>query len=282
MIDAIPRPDWQRDLLLENLAQRATDYLSGQWLTLEEVSLGLPVSWAVVRDGHGVRALGTALTPVGEGRATEPMFQDLPADWREWPLDQLPARIMADHPLERCLALAVINAVSQYRLVREDMAGLERGQGRGHVVRWVAGQRPQRVVMIGNMHPLVTGLTEAGIVPAVFERNPGNRSGALVDAQEWAWLAEADGLIVTGATLVNHTLAPLIALSPKARFRILVGFSAQVHPEFLAGSGISHVFSLHLEDVDGVRRRLQVGNWDAMFDNDAGYIASLDHGCDNR
>lgn len=268
------RPNWARDPLLETLVRRTLDYLAGQTLTLEDICLGLPISWAVVRDSEGRRALGTALTPTAEGAGAE-LHQGLPANWPDWPLAELPGRIMADHPLERCLALAVINAISQYRLGRENLAGVEADHGRGSVVRWVAAQRPSRVVMIGNMGPLATGLSEAGIPHVVFERNPGNRSGALSDAQEWAWLAEADGLICTGAALVNHTLSPMLALARQARFRILVGFSAQAHPEFLAGCGASHVFSLHIRDVDRIRRQLQVGNWNSMFESETGYLASL-------
>ena len=276
MNEMTSRPHWARDPLLETLASRTSDWMTGRELVLEDLCLGLPISWAIVRDAKGRRAMGTALTPANEGGDQDLRYPGLSTDWRDWTVQDLPGRIMADHPLERCLALAVINAVSQYRLALEELAGVELRQARGSVVRWVVEQRPERLVMIGNMGPLVNGLKEAGVPLAVFERNPGNRSGAYGDAQEWAWLERADGLILTGATLVNHTLAPLIALAGQARFRLLVGFSAQVHPAFLAGSGIQRVFSLHIRDIDRVRRQLQIGNWDAMFDSEAGYIADVD------
>jgi uncharacterized protein len=267
---------WARDPLLEHLSQRASAWLDGQTLTLEDISLGLPISWAIVRDAEGRRSLGTAMTPVGEFAGPGERYQGLPLDWSEWPLAELPGRIMADHPLERCLALAVINAISQYRLGREELAGVETGQDRPSVVRWVTGQDVRRVVVIGNMGPLVKGLAEAGVPHVVFERNPGNRSGALSDAQEWAWLAEADGLIVTGAALLNHSLSPILALARRARFRLLVGFSAQAHPAFLAGCGATHVFSLHIDNLDQIRRLLQVGNWNRMFESETGYLARLE------
>lgn len=267
---------WPSDPLLETLAHRAVDDLAGHPLVLEDLSLGQPISWALVRDRHGCRALGLALTPVGESSSPGPRHAGLPLDWNEWPLPELPGRILADHPLERCLALAVINAISQHRLAREGFASVETTEVRPSVVRWVREQEASRVVVVGNMGPLVTGLAEAGVPHVVFERSPGNRAGALPDAQEWAWLPRADGLILTGATLLNHTLAPILALACEARFKLLVGFSAQAHPAFLAGCGVTHVFSLYIRDIDRVRRLLQVGHWNSMFETEMGYLVSLD------
>lgn len=269
---------WISDPLLENLARRAGDYLAEHPLQLEDLSLGQPISWALVRDPEGRRALGTAMTPVGESTSPGARFPGLPLDWSEWPLAELPGRILADHPLERCLALAVINAISQYRLAREALAGVEIREVRASVVRWVAAQDARRVVVIGNMGPLVSGLAEAGVPHVVFERNPGNRTGALPDAQEWAWLPRADGLILTGATLLNHTLTPILSMAREARFKLLVGFSAQAHPAFLAGCGATHTFSVHIREIDRIRRLLQVGNWNHMLESQAGYIAELDTG----
>ncbi|WP_162008602.1 Rossmann-like domain-containing protein [Thermochromatium tepidum] len=266
---------WLSDPLLETLAHRAVDDLAGHPLILEDLSLGQPISWALVRDREGRRALGLALTPVGESSLPGPRHDGLPLDWKEWPLPALPGRILADHPLERCLALAVINAISQHRLAREGFAGVETTEVRPSVVRWVREQEARRVVVIGNMRPLVAGLAEAGVPHVVFERSPGHRTGALPDAQEWAWLPKADGLILTGATLLNHTLAPILALARAARFKLLVGFSAQAHPAFLAGCGVTHVFSLHIRDIDRTRRLLQVGHWDSMFETEMGYLTAL-------
>lgn len=268
-------PHWAKDPVLETLAERTLHWLAGRELQLEDLCLGQPVSWAIIRDAQGRRALGTALTPTSPDGAATPRFAGLPPDWQDWPLPALPPRIMATHPLERCLALAVINAVSQYRLQLEDFAGVQMEPTRGGLVRWVVAQQPERLVMIGNMGPLAQGLREANIPLAVFERSPGNRSGAYDDAMEWAWLQQADGLILTGATLLNHTLAPLLALSGQARFRVLVGFSAQVHPALLADSGIQRIFSLHVRDIDRIRRRLQIGDWDAMFASEMGYVAEV-------
>ncbi|AGX87972.1 Rossmann-like domain-containing protein [Candidatus Symbiobacter mobilis] len=285
MNPTLPPPGWAVDPLLQAIADRCTAWLQGRDLGVEDICLGHPVSWAIVRDGQGRRGLGAALTPIGESNDRDGLFAGLSQDWRDWPLSALPARLLARHPLERCIALAAINAVSQYRLGWENLAPVEPGErgereagqggGRASVVRWVAAQTPQRLVMIGNMQPLVAGLREFGIVPMVFERHASNRCGALNDAQEWAWLPHADGLIATGATLVNHTLAPLVAWTGAARFRILVGFSAQTHPAFLAGLGLTHVFSVHVDDVDGIRRRLQLGHWNAMFESETPYLARL-------
>ncbi len=270
---ALPR--WARDPIIEALAGRAATWAAAQSLVLEDLCLALPVSWAVVRDAQGRRALGTALTPVGEGSADAALHEGLPPDWRDWPLPTLAARLAGTHPYERCLALAAINALSQHRLAGQ-LQAMAATPIRGGIVRWVAEQRPDRLVMIGNMQPLAEGFAKAGIAHWIFERNPANRRGVqpnvLDDAQEWAWLPEADGLVVTGAALLNHSLAPMLALARRARFVALVGFSAQAHPEFLAGSGLTHVFSMRFADIDAMRRQLQVGNWNAMFATEGAYM----------
>lgn len=270
-----PAPGWVRDPPIERLVRGTLDYLAHHALVLDDLCLGLPISWAMVRDPAGRRAMGTALTPVPEGGLGGPLHLGLPPEWPDWPLSELPPRLLSDRPPERCLALAIVNAISQYRLAREGLAGLTTGQDRPGLVDWVVRQSPRRVVMIGNMEPIAQGLAAAGIPHRVFERNPGHRTGALSDAQEWAWLPQADGLIVTGATLVNHTLSPILGLARQAGFRVLVGFSAQAHPELLAGCGATHVFSVHIRDCDRVRRQLQAGHWSRMFDTETGYLAPL-------
>lgn len=266
---------WARDALLENLARHASEDLGRHGLILEDLSLGHPISWVLVRDRDGQRALGTAMTPVGEGATPGVRYVGLPLDWIEWPLAALPGRIMADHPLERCLALAAINAIGQYRLAREGLERIESTAGRPSLVRWVIEQDVRRLVVIGNMTPLVEGLAAAGVPHVVFERNPGHRTGALADAQEWAWLAAADGLMVTGATLLNHTLSPILGMTRAARFRLLIGFSAQAHPAYLDGCGATHVFSVHIQNIDRIRRLLQTGQWNTLFETETSYLARL-------
>lgn len=271
-----PPPDWARDPVIDSLAERAAAWLRQHPLVLEDLCLGLKVSWAVVRDAQGRRALGTALTPVGEAGPEDsrvpPWQATLPSRWADWSLPDLALRLRAQHPDERCLALALINAASQARLAVQPPPA---SPLRGGIVRWVAGQRPQRLVMVGNMQPLAEGFRQAGIAHVIFERSAADRCGALSDAQEWAWLPEADGLVITGAALLNHSLSPMIAMARKARFIALVGFSAQAHPDFLAGSGVTHLFSMRFADVDAMRSHLQVGNWNAMFGMDDGYRFEL-------
>lgn len=239
------------------------------------MSLGVPVSWAIVTDSQQRAAMGTALTPWAEDKHQTQRFQGLANDWINWALADLPERILADAPLERCLALAAINAVSQYRLMREQLAGVDTHQQRPDLVHWITTQQPKRLVMIGNMRPLTEGLKQAGIIHRVFERNPDNHANALSDAQEWGWLAQADSLVITGATLLNHTLSPILHLTPQAKWRILVGFSAQIHPEFMQASGITHLFSVHIQDIAYARRQLQIGRWNALFETQIGYWSAL-------
>ncbi len=272
-----PEPErWPADALLQRLVDGTLAWLATEPLALADLCLGVSVSWVLVTDGTGRQALGTALTPAGEGTLDGSWFTDRDPDWCNWSLADLPPLLLSDHPLERCLGLAAINAVSQFRLAREGLAGTTPTTGRAGLVQWIADQAPRRLVMIGNMHPLVEGLAKYGIVPRVFERSPGNRAGALPDAQEWAWLGAADGLIITGATLLNHTLAPLLALSAAARFRVLVGFSAQAHPRLFAGSGLTAVFSMHALEPERMRRRLQLGHWNVLPTEAPSYLAAID------
>lgn len=273
-----PRPAWARDHVLERVAAGAVAHAREHDLAIEEISLGLPISWAIVRDAQGRRALGTALTPVAEAGDREMRFAGLAEDWTAWSLADLPPRIMANDPIERALALATTNAISQHKVVLEERRAFQNGHDRPSVARWVRDQGAERVVVIGNMRPLIAELETLGVPHVVFERSLTNRPGAMSDAHEWAWLAEADGLIMTGATLVNHTLAPLLALSPRARFRLLVGFSAQAHPSFLVGSGVTHIFSMHVREIDATRRHLQVGNWRRFFTDETGYLATVADG----
>ena len=245
--------------LFARLGDAALADAAAHGLTLAELGMGLSCAHAVVAGPEG-RAIGTALTPGGEG-----------------PVSPLAGGTLAEviaagkryDPFARAAALAAMNAVSRYLLPSPAQTGELRATGCGRILD--ATTAGERIVVIGYLRPLVECLRREGRDVTVFcrsHRDPAQ--GVYNDIFEYEAVGEADVLLMTGAVLVGSTLEALLALSPRAKMRVLTGFSAGVHPQWLAGSGVTHLASLCLEEE--VKLRLARNDWEALFDYPAYWL----------
>jgi len=239
--------------LFSSLQRAALADASEHALRLVDFGMGLSCAYAVVEGARG-RAFGTALTPGGEGPVSVVRGETL--------RETVEAGSRYD-PFARAAALAVMNAVSRYRLPPLPAAADLRAQVCEKVLE-ATGPR-DRIAVIGYLRPLVECLKREGRDVDVFcrsHRDPQN--GVYNDIFEYEAVREVDVLLMTGAVLVGSTLEALLALSLKAKMRVLTGFSAGVHPQWLAGSGVTHLAGMRLDE--GVKTRLLRNEWEALFD----------------
>lgn len=216
--------------------------------------MSLPCAYARVR-GAKREAAGVALSPRNEGTPTPLTLQNL-----EGIID---AGSGFD-PFKRAMALAAINAVGQYALARENPETA--ADLRALIIEKILENSTQqtRIAVIGYLRPVVERLKREGRQVEVFcreYRNP--QEGVYNDIFEYEAVGEAEIMLITGAALIGSTVDALIALSPKARMRILSGFSAGVYPAWLEGSGITHVASLQPDLA--IESALLRNDWERLF-----------------
>jgi len=239
-------------MLLDELSSEVLA-LAPQDLEVEDYAIGAKYAYVIVKGSKG-RAMGTSYFPMEDmtrGYSRVPSF------------DILTSMLSSLNIFERSLGIAFLNAISQYLLwnmgyyrnfelydgnIVEDVARLSKGE---------------RIVVVGNMVPLVKKLEEKGFKVEVLERNPRFRYKALPDCMAPRIIPEADILIVTGTSMINDTIDNLISLGRNAKIRILVGPTAAVYPSILLNQ-FTHIASLKIEDLERVREIIKLGGgrWD--------------------
>lgn len=161
--------------------------------------------------------------------------------------------------LSRTLFLSCINAISQHLLWNKEI-------GRNHIkyfplIDYIVGriENIDNVVIIGNMVPLVRRIRRITDKVYVFERDPFLRiEGALPDYLEFRYLEDADVVIMTGVTLLNDTLDPIMKYIGTSALRIIVGPTAQLLPDILL-KYFDVVASLKVDIISSVAEVLRRG-----------------------
>ncbi len=251
------------EMILDSLKSRCEEMLrKGPELVIEDAAVCHPYTYVIVKDPEGKRALGACLTPLLEMSNRE-----------VWQPPRFPeggqaaeALKMANsiHMVERVLGIATLNAISQYFL---DLEKLSSGLIEDIVYLIKKELRKgSKVAVVGYMTPLVNELRSLGYDVIVFERDRSARRDALSDCLEPRLLPQADAVIISGATLLNDTLDKVLEYSKNAKMRALIGSTAQAHPDILKGTGLTHVASVRVIDIDEVRKAIKLTAWrDAFF-----------------
>ncbi len=244
-------------MLWKTLKRKALDMAEG--LELVDFSFALPYTWVLVEGPNG-RALGVAMTLPEE-------IQVYRNSVEEPSLAALLGKIDSLNVIERTLGIAAVNAVSQYYLDVSDLPDVD-------VVELVKDSR--EVAVIGNMPPVVGALREKGVKTFVFERNPKlwDRE-SLSDALEYLLLPGAKAVLVSGSALVNGTLDMILDRARNAEIVVLTGPTAQLHPDFVEGTGITHLAAMRVLNIERAIQKLKLGSFRGFEGESRKYVVTL-------
>ncbi|AHL22494.1 Rossmann-like domain-containing protein [Thermococcus nautili] len=245
-------------MLLGRIKREALKLTKG--LRLVDFGFALPYTWVLVQGPEG-RALGVAMTLPEEvqryrNSVTEPS------------LEAFIERADSINSIERTLALAAINAVSQYHI---DLADAE----------WVdvldlIPENAGKVALIGNMPPLVRELRARGYEIYVFERNARLwDKDTFSDALEYHLLPEMDAVIASATCLVNGTIDMLLERSKRAKLFVLTGPTGQLLPEFLKGTGVTHLAAMKVTDLEKALLGLKLGSFKGFEEGNKKYVVEV-------
>jgi len=222
------------------VAERVARRVDG--LRVKDFCVCLKAAYVIVEDASGGEAVGVAHVPLvelhGAGDVRPPTK-----------LEELPELVVDLNPITRVLAVAAMNAASQYVLSK-------RGVEEGDIFRYVV---KEPVCVVGHMPPLVNKLKQRGLKFYVFEKTPTLRAGYMSDAEEYLLIPTCRTNIITGMTLLNFTVDTIIQLSKG--LNILVGPTAGALPEAFKGTGVHVIHSLHITKVNELANHLKLGNF---------------------
>lgn len=170
-------------------------------------------------------------------------------------------------PLKAAIGVAALNALSAILLAEENCP--YKVSGLGNALDMIEINRDDTVGMVGAFPPFIKELKGACRKLHVFEKNPWLRREAGVELQpdslEKDVLPSCDVLIITGVTIVNHTLGPILESCKGARGGggarevLLVGPTASCYPEPFFRRGVTVMGGVRITDADKVMNILTEG-----------------------
>lgn len=245
-------------MIIDELKEKALSIVDED-LRILDFSFALPYTYVLIGGKKG-KALGVAMTLPEEIQVYKSSFEEIS-------VESFIEKSNSLNIIERTLGIAAINAVSQYCI---DLSGASEEDG-SEIVFKTEGIR--RVALIGNMPPLVKSMKERGYEVYVFERNPKIMDKeTLSDALEYRLLPKMDALLISGSALINDTLDLILERSKKAKLRILVGPSAQALPEFFKETGITHIASMKVINIDKALLKLKLGSFRGFGEESKKYL----------
>jgi len=222
-------------------------------ITPKEVRIGVFYTGVVLSTGHA----GMSYTPVQEipeavccprSHAKMPQAGHLlnfsVYDLMEYALD--------DNVLKAAVGIATINALSA--ILFEDDHCPYKPSAFGNALDLIQMTGEDTVVMVGAFPPFIKRIQEITKKLFVIEKNPRTvGKGDSVEIEPEARLQElipqGNILIITGVTLVNHTLEPILKLARNARDVVIVGPTASVYPEPLFKRGVTVLGGVRVTDA---------------------------------
>ena len=157
-----------------------------------------------------------------------------------------------DNALKAAVGIATINALSAILL--EDEACQYKPSAYGNALDLVKITGEDTVAMVGAFPPFIKRIQEITKKLFVIEKNPRVAGkGDMIEIEPEARLREiipqANIIVITGVTLVNHTLGPILELAKNASEIIVVGPTASVYPEPLFARGVTVMGGVRIADA---------------------------------
>jgi len=224
-------------------------------LSVERAVLGLFFTGVKLSDGSGgICATLTKGVPDAVCCPSSSAQITPPGTLRGRKAAELLGELSARSPLKRVVAIAVLSALCAAArkaappaayTIRRDVDALD-------AVDVPAGAH---VVIVGAFVPVIKAMKARGQSFRILEQDP-----ATLKADEMPFYApaedapvevpKADVLFVTGTTLINDTLAPILAAAKPGARIVVVGPTASIAPEPLFRRGVSLVGGVEVTDPD--------------------------------
>ena len=171
--------------------------------------------------------------------------------------------LTSSEPIKAAVAIAALNALSAVCWERE-LAGDYRIRMDTDALDVVRMPVDRSVAVIGAFVPVLRKLKARGGRWWVIEQDPqtlrGDEMRHFIPADESReTIAAADVLIITGVTLVNHTLEPILAAARADAEIAVIGPTASLLPDALFARGVRVVGGVRVKKPDELLDVLAAG-----------------------
>ncbi len=231
--------------ILEEAADLAFERLGAgaKTLTIERLVVGIFFTGVKLSNGAG----GVAYTPIKDipqavccPSSAGTTFNPLTVAGK--PVSEILPALSSDEPIKTAVAIATLNALSA-ACWNQGLAGpyqIHTGVDAQDRVQMPTGTT---VAVVGALVPTLRALKRRGGTWWVIEQDPRTLKGEELDhyvpAGESAdVLSRADVLVVTGVTLINHTLEGILAAAKPGAEIAVLGPTASLLPEPLFQRGV--------------------------------------------
>jgi len=190
---------------------------------------------------------------------------------------------LAGGPLQKAVAIAVVNALSAMIIEREPPLGCIVEVGADPLDQLELVDEAQ-VVVVGALVPYLRRLKARARPFCVLEQDPATLKADelpfFVPADRAAeTVPQADALIITGTTLINGTLEGLLALAKPEAHIVVVGPTASLLPQALFRRGVHVVAGIRVTHADDLLDTLaEGGSGYHFFGNSAEKISMVQAG----
>ena len=252
--------------ILQSTAQLVKQKLGAEFeqLTVDRVAVGLFFTGVKLSNGAG----GVSYTPVKDipqavccPSSSARIFD--PVKINSMPAAEVLTALSSREPIKIAIAIATLNALSSICWERglTDNYRIQESIDAVDVVRMPA---EKSVAVIGAFVPILRKLKARGGRWWVIEQDPQTLKDDEMDHfiaadQSTETVSAADVLIVTGVTLVNHTLDPILkAARPDAEIAV-IGPTASMLPDALFARGVRVVGGVWVKEPDQLLDVLAAG-----------------------
>ena len=222
-------------------------------ITPKEIRIGVFYTGVVLSSGHA----GMSYTPVQE----MPEAVCCPRSHAKMPaagellnkeITELMDYALDDNVLKAAVGMATLNALSA--LLLEDDDCIYKPSAYGNALELVDITGNDTVAMVGAFTPFIKKIREITEKLFVIEKNPrvvGKDDTFKIESANRLEeiIPQANILIITGVTLVNHTLGPILDLAEKANEIVVVGPTASIYPEPLFRRGVTVMGGVRITDA---------------------------------
>ncbi|MBT3877654.1 MAG: DUF364 domain-containing protein [Candidatus Scalindua sp.] len=222
-------------------------------ITPKELRIGVFYTGVVLRSGHA----GMSYTPVQE----IPEAVCCPRSHAKMPaagellnkeITELMDYALDDNALKAAVGMATLNALSAVLLADDNCK--YKPTAYGNALELIDITCNDTVAMVGAFTPFIKKISEITEKLFVIEKNPkvvGKDDTFKIESADRLEeiIPQANILIITGVTLINHTLGPILDLAEKANEIVVVGPTASIYPEPLFKRGVTVMGGVRITDA---------------------------------
>ncbi len=180
---------------------------------------------------------------------------------------ELADMVLSEEPLERAVGLAAVNALSQLIIAARseeynrytDLDTLE----------YIPLNKDSKVGIVGRIDPFINFLAKNSAGVTIIDDNPAISEGSLGKGVKLSRkiedIEDSDILIITGSTMIEHSLEEPLKAASNAVFRMVVGPTASWIPDVAFQLGVDVVSGMTFIDIEKAFRTIMEGGGTRYF-----------------